>query len=110
MGDVHIHLKIIDCSLNLEDTKNPKGEEAQKAQQPGMFANDYAPYNYDRKSSINDGQYDPWSQTAQNQGHNTKSASATFDARINHLNTHIEGSQFLDLQYLTYEKDRQRLI
>lgn len=34
----------------------------------------------------------------------------TFDARINHLNTHIEGSQYLDLQYLTYEKDRQRML
>lgn len=36
--------------------------------------------------------------------------SLSFDARINHLNTHIEGSQYLDLQYLTYEKDRQRMI
>lgn len=41
LGDVHIHLKILDCSLNLEDSNQKKGQNTQSLPQASLFTNDY---------------------------------------------------------------------
>jgi len=94
-----IRLKILDCSLNLEPSDQSKLVISQQSamQASGLSSNGLVPDSHAGASTGN-GQHGAENLNAKDgELQHREPRPSTFDARINHLNTHIEGSQYLDL-------------